>query len=293
MTFSRLTLGEPRLRGKVRGGPVGEVTCESQFASMANWSNTLGGFEEVISATGGGPNGDEIPFALAADDSGINIEAFRFQEGVVINNDWAEAPWGGWCVRSGFSTRTLYDSQYAVGNVWVASTASPATGTYHARHLLGWNGTTWGLGTPALTPIAGAFCTLHNGGYPPYSFGAIAGQLVTIGFSGSQSWVVSGHLGQLIHDWRVQVLLHGDSWKRSNSDTSISFSGSTDPSLVGTPGAGYENFEVSFVMPAFFGPPGGGVGQVQIILGTYQQPGVNLPETSGWVDVDNVTITVE
>lgn len=111
---SRLVIGTPRIPTK----PPRRTPCTEPLLFDSNILRDPG-FENHISATGGGPSGVEIP--------GGTVSGFTCPN-MVLWSDSSCAP-----ASTGWQSN---DSGAASAGKWFISTANPRTGTYHARHNL-------------------------------------------------------------------------------------------------------------------------------------------------------------
>lgn len=129
MTYTTLRLGTPKFkeRPKERHVPLSVSPCIEPSTILRD-----SGFETHIATTGGGPTGNEIP--------GETGEAFT-----IWSDDTMATDLTGWAA---FDVMASSGTRY-----WEASTASPRSGTYHARYIP----------NPAIQPASYLTCI---GGYP-------------------------------------------------------------------------------------------------------------------------------
>lgn len=129
MTFSRLTLGDPRLKSKLRGGEVSnEPPCSDK---VVTGGQVLGdpGFENTLSNTGR----LELPEPLG------NPPDLVYPSDGTVAVTWE--PGGSTSPYHWFAQQQLGRDSAGNDAYWVISDADPDTGTYHARVTLEEQGT--------------------------------------------------------------------------------------------------------------------------------------------------------
>lgn len=117
MTFSRLTLGDPRLKSKLRGGSVD--LAEPCNEDLVHGTNVLTdpGFENHLNNYEEGPDGEHFPGEWS-------IGTADWADGTEITDN-AVYNGTGWAVMS--------NNGPAPTNRWLISTSNPRSGTHHAR----------------------------------------------------------------------------------------------------------------------------------------------------------------
>lgn len=130
MTFTRLTLGEPRLRGKAHGGPIEEPCVESYVAGEI--LEDLGAENQ----TTGGVSGNELPSIEGA--FVLGGEPYTYNDGSVAD-----------------PTEYVHTDIIGGGDFAVISTANPRSGAEHVRLPSGFAG--------ALLPGAQQVCVPKSG----------------------------------------------------------------------------------------------------------------------------------
>lgn len=169
---SRLVIGTPRIPAK----PPRRIPCtEARLVG----SNILRdpGFDNHLSATGGGPNGDEIPY------DGISLPG---EVRARWSDDSASPSSSGW----------MADLDELAGSRWKISTANPRTGTKHARY-----GPNMVAGT-ALWPVAVDICAWPEGDFGRATSKVFPGDLVSLSFY----WMASSISGSPTIMWGIQWL---------------------------------------------------------------------------------------
>lgn len=187
MTFSRLTLGDPRLKSKLRGGSVSsEPPCEEPLTTGANIF-PYDDFEDVLSQQGGGPNGNEIPYRDVRDLYWPSeFDSDTSTDGTLITT------------LEGGPTDPYHLVQNSPGGdagVWVMSTTNPDAGTYHARvERLETSGS-----VPSLIFFRLAPCPESGG--PVQNFRGSGGLIVTINYrAAANAGSPSGGIGLAFYD---------------------------------------------------------------------------------------------
>ncbi len=118
MTFSRLTLGEPRLKSKLRGGSVDLAEpCDEDLVYGTNVL-TDPGFENHLSSYEEGPDGEHFPGEWDRVGTAFWADGTEITSNSVYNGT-------GWAVFS--------NNGASPTNRWLISTSNPRSGTYHAR----------------------------------------------------------------------------------------------------------------------------------------------------------------
>lgn len=218
MTFSRLTLGEPRLKSKLRGGSVSnEPPCQQDVVTGADLLNGRGDMETYVSTTGKTEIAVTINTAARGEltwEDGSVAEAFESGERKALP-----------VYMTGGTT------QPEIGD-WHISTVNPDTGTYHLR-ITGHNPTSFGSGnTQRLLFAAGMVCPdiysfddWHVDRYP-------AGAIVTFQFRARTSIPSTAKLNWAINTVPNGVVLGETSFQTiTTSYTTYSVSGIVDPAL--------------------------------------------------------------
>ena len=183
---SRLVIGTPRIPAK----PPRRMPCtEARLVG----SNILRdpGFENHISATGGGPNGDEIPYDGVALPGEVRSR---------WSDDSAAPSSSGW----------MADTDELAGSRWYIETANPRTGTYHVRY-----GPDMVAGT-ALWPVAVDVCAWPDGDFGRATSKVVEGDLVDLSFY----WMGSSVSGSPTIMWGIQWLDFEGTYMSQSDDTS-------------------------------------------------------------------------
>lgn len=126
MTFTRLTLGEPRLRGKASGGTAEEACTED----ITYGTNILKdpGFEQHLGNTAASSWSDSIPTDATSTAQTPESGLLWVDEGEFDDSLWTPVTntASGWF-------HPFFSNEAEADYFWIVSTANPRSGTHHAR----------------------------------------------------------------------------------------------------------------------------------------------------------------